>query len=1064
MKKAPSFRKRSLVAKFLPLALLFLFYGFSTSTVYGQKITVSGTVTSASDNLPLPGVSIVDVNNPTVGVVTDFDGNYSLTVNDGNTSLRFSYIGFKALVVPLAGKTTLNVGMEEDVASLEEVVVVGYGTQKRAAVTGSVASVKGEELVKSPAVNLTNTLSGRVAGLFVQQASAEPGYDNAAIRIRGTNTYNNTGALVVVDGVPDRDGGLSRINPADIENISVLKDASAAIYGARAANGVILITTKRGKSGKPQITYSSNQGWAKPTMIPKVTNSAQYAELRNELEVFNLDKSEWAAATTGFNSTGTYTSPDGTVRNAPYTPEDIELYRNGLDPWGHPDTDWFGETFKRGASQEKHTLQLTGGSDNFNYYTSLGYLKQDAYYKSSATGYEQYDIRVNLDAKISEGIKLSIGVLGREEFRHFPTQGAGDIFRMLTRGRPTEHAYWPNGMPGPDIEYGQNPVVITTNQTGYDNDRRDYFQSNATLDIEVPWIKGLALQTTAAIDKSFYNRKRWQTPWYLYTWDGNSVGADGIPELTRSKRGPAEPNLNQYTSNTLNILLSATATYKRSIGDNNFLVLAGVSKETTRYEGFNAYRRFFISPVIDDLFAGGDEQKNNSGSSDMAARLNYFGRVSYDFKEKYLLEFLWRYDGSYLFPEDTRYGFFPGVSAGWVVTNENFFSGINSDSFLNFLKLRGSWGQLGNDKFDDSDFPANQFLATYGFNKYVINNAEVTTIRESKVPNPTITWEVATNINVGMDARLWKNQISLEFDWFLNKRTDILTQPSASLPAMSGITPPRLNIGEVENKGFDFILGYNGNVGDFNYGISVNGGYAKNKILFSDEAEGAPQWQRSTGKPIRSNLVYGYDGVFATQADIDAETLDYSAIVNELRPGDMRYVDYNKDGKITPDDRYRTGKNSDPTFQGGLNLTANYKNFDLSVLFQGATGGELFLAFWEAGTIGNYPSSSYNNRWSVNNPSNKHPRITDRADQYYSAGNTYWRQDTDYVRLKNIELGYSFPQELVGKIGLDQFRFYMNGSNLFTWTDSYFDPEGTSDQGRNYPNSSILSAGFSVKF
>lgn len=1064
MKKKPNFKGRSFAHQFSLLAWLFLCCGFSTSVVYGQQMTVSGTVVSASDKMPLPGVSIVDENNPTVGVVSDFDGNYQLTVTDGNTSLRFSYIGFKALVVPVAGKSVLNVDMEEDVASLDEVVVVGYGTQKRATISGSVSSVKGEELVKSPAVNLTNTLSGRVAGLFVQQTGAEPGYDDAGIRIRGTNTYNNTGALIVVDGIPDRDGGLSRINPADIENISVLKDASAAIYGARAANGVILITTKRGKSGKPQITYSSNQGWAKPTMIPKVTNAAQYAEMRNELEVFNLDKTEWGAATAAFNSTGSYTRPDGTVRNAPYSPEDIELYRNGQDPWGHPDTDWFGETFRRGASQEKHTLQLTGGGENFNYFASLGYLKQDAYYKSSATGYEQYDIRVNLDAKISEGIKLSLGVLGREEFRHYPTQGAGDIFRMLTRGRPTEHAYWPNGLPGPDIEYGQNPVVITTSQTGYDNDKRDFFQSNATLDIEIPWIKGLALQTTAAIDKSFYNRKRWQTPWYLYTWDGSSVGADGLPDLARSQRGPAEPNLNQYTSNKLNILLSANATYQGSIGDNNFMILAGVSKETTQYEGFEAYRRFFISPVIDDLFAGGDEQKNNWGSSDKAARLNYFGRVSYDFREKYLLEFLWRYDGSYLFPEETRYGFFPGFTAGWVVTKENFLSDLDSDSFLNFLKIRGSWGQLGNDKFDDSDFPANQYLATYGFGKYVINNSEVTTLSESKVPNTAITWEVATNINIGMDARLLQNKINLEFDWFLNKRTDILTTPSASLPALSGITPPRQNFGEVENKGFDFMLGYNGNIGEFNYGISINGGYAKNKIIFNDEAEGAPLWQRQTGNPIDSYLVYGYDGVFATQADIDAETLDYTALVNELRPGDMRYVDYDGDGKITPDDRYRTGKNVDPTFQGGINLTASYKNFDFSLLLQGATGGELFLAFWEAGTIGNYPSSSYDNRWSVNAPSDRHPRITDRADQYYSSGNTYWRQNTNYMRVKNLEFGYNFPEELIGMIGLDQFRFYINGSNLFTFTDSYFDPEGNSDQGRNYPNASILSAGFSVRF
>ncbi|WP_035916927.1 SusC/RagA family TonB-linked outer membrane protein [Flavimarina sp. Hel_I_48] len=1043
-----------------PVLLLFLLFGFSMTA----QVTISGTVTAASDGLPLPGVSIINADDTSVGTVTDFDGNYTITIESPESNLKFTYVGFKTLVEAVNNRETINVALEDDVASLDEVVVVGYGTQKRATISGSVASVEGEELVKSPALNLTNTLSGRVSGLFVQQASAQPGYDNATIRIRGTNTYNNTGALVVVDGIPDRDGGLARINPADIETISVLKDASAAIYGARAANGVILITTKRGREGKPKLSYSGSYGWADPTQVPKLATAPQYAQMRNELEVYNLPVSEWTAATNAFRTSGSYTRPDGSVRPAPFTQEDIALFANGEDPYGHPNTDWFDETFQNGAPQQKHTLQLTGGSENFSYYTSLGFLKQGAYYKNSATGYEQYDIRINLDAQISEDVKVSLGVLGREEYRYYPTQSANDIFRMLTRGRPTEPAYWPNGLPGPDIENGQNPVVITTNATGYDKDKRDYFQSNGTLDINIPWVSGLSLQGTAAIDKSFKNQKVWRTPWSLYTWDGNTLGEDGLPELVKGQRGPAEPNLNQYTTNTLNILLGANATYKRTIGNHNMLLLAGIQRETTDYEGFEAYRRFFISPVIDDLFAGGPDQQNNTGSSNRAARLNYYGRFSYDYSEKYLFEFLWRYDGSYLFPEDTRYGFFPGFTGGWVITKEKFFEENDNSSFLNFLKIRGSWGQLGNDKFNDDDFPPNQFLSTYGFGNYVINNQQVITLSESKVPNPYITWEVATNIDLGVDARFLQNRINFEFDVFLNKRKDILTPPSASLPAITGITPPRQNIGEVENRGFDFSVGYNDNISDFNFGVSVNGGYAKNKIIFNDEAEGSPEWQRATGRPINSNLVYGYDGVFATQADIDAETLDYSSLVNELRPGDMKLLDYDGDGRITPDDRYRTEKNNNPTFQGGLSLTASYKNFDLSTLVQGATGGEVFLNFDEAGTIGNYPAFIYNNRWTVDNPSSVDPRITDRADQYYSNGNTYWRQNTNYLRLKNFEIGYSIPAKITEKMGIENFRVYANGTNLFTITNSVFDPEGTSASGRDYPNSKIVSLGANLTF
>ncbi len=1039
---------------------LFLFFGVIVFSATIAQTTVTGTVADESGT-PLPGVSVV-IEGTTTGVSTDFDGLYSIEVESTENVLVFSYIGFLAQKVPVGGNSTIDVTMKEDVQNLEEVVVVGYGTQKRATVSGAVASVKGEELTKSPTVNLTNSLSGRVPGLFVSQASAEPGRDNATIRIRGTNTYNNTGALIVVDGIPDRDGGLSRINPADIESISVLKDASAAIYGARAANGVILVTTKQGKIGKPKITISSMQGWAAPTVIPKMANAPQYAELRNELEVYNLPVNEWQGATDGFNSAGTYTRPDGTQRDAIYTPADLELFRNGQDQWGHPDTDWFDETFKRGSSQEKHTMQLTGGTENIRYFTSLGYLKQDAYYKSSSTGYEQYDLRINLDAKISEGIQFKIGVLGRQEKRFLPTESSGAIFRMLTRGRPTEPAYWPNGFPGPDIENGQNPVVITTNATGYDRDTRDYFQSNATLDIKIPWVEGLKLQTTAAIDKSFLNRKLWQTPWFLYSWDGENRNASG---LTPGQRGPAEPRLTQYTENRLSILLGANLQYEKSFGNHNLLVLAGTSKETKTFEGFDAFRRYFISPAIQDLFAGGTDEQDINGFSDRASRLNYFGRVSYDFKEKYLMEFLWRYDGSYLFPEETRYGFFPGFTAGWVVTKENWFDDSTSDSFFNYLKLRGSWGQLGNDKFNNDEYPANQFLATYGFGDYVINNAQVTTLSESKVPNTGITWEIATNINVGFDARFIKNKLSLEFDWFKNLRTDILTTPSASLPALSGITPPRQNFGEVENKGFDFLLGWNDYVGeDFSYGITLNAGYAKNKILFNDEAEGSPEWQRQTGRSIFAQLVYGYDGVFATQADIDAETLDYSALVNNLRPGDMKILDYDGDGAITPDDRYRNDKNLYPTLQGGINLTASYKNFDISMLFQGAWGGEIFFSFGEAGTIGNYLERDYNNRWSVNNPSSVHPRITNRGDQYFSNGNTYWRNDTDYIRLKNFELGYNFHEEIVSQIGLSNMRFYLNGSNLFTWTDALFDPESLNTSGRDYPVSKIFSAGVSVTF
>jgi TonB-linked SusC/RagA family outer membrane protein len=392
----------------------------------------------------LPGVSVV-IKGTTTGSVTDASGNYSLTAPDRTGSLVFSYIGFVTQEVPINNQSSINITLATDTKSLNEVVVVGYGTQRKETVTGSVAAVKGSELVKSPAVNLSNSLAGRLPGVFAVNRSGEPGADGSNIRIRGSNTLNNTAALIVIDGIPGREGGLDRINPADIESISVLKDAAAAIYGSRAANGVILITTKRGKTGKPQLSYNFNQGFSQPTVIPKLTNAAQYTSMLNDLDVYGLPVGEWAAATEAYKTTGVYTRPNGTQRNAPYSPSSIQKYADGSDPWDHPNTDWYKATLKTWSPQSRHNVQITGGSESLKYLASLGYQNQDGYYKNSATGYKQYDMRINLDATINKYVHASIGVLGRQEDRSYPTRGAGSIFgcRCAESRSNSVLAQWP---------------------------------------------------------------------------------------------------------------------------------------------------------------------------------------------------------------------------------------------------------------------------------------------------------------------------------------------------------------------------------------------------------------------------------------------------------------------------------------------------------------------------------------------------------------------------------------------------------------------------------------------
>ncbi|MFD2569353.1 SusC/RagA family TonB-linked outer membrane protein [Spirosoma soli] len=1038
----------------------------SVSAFAQSKIT--GRVVD-EQNQGLPGVSVV-IKNTTSGSVTDAEGRYSLNAPSGATALVFSYIGYITQEVSINGRSSINLTLATDTKSLNEVIVVGYGTQKKETITGSVVAVKGADLVKSPTTNLSNSLAGRLPGVIAVNRSGEPGADGSTIRIRGTNTLGNNNALIVVDGIPDRAGGLDRINPADIETISVLKDASAAIYGSRAANGVILITTKRGKTGKPQLSYSFNQGFAQPTVIPKLANAAEYATMLNDLNVYELPVGEWAAATKAYQTTGSYTRPDGTVRKAPYTPDDITKYNDGSDPWGHPNTDWYGATLKTWSPQVRHNLQLQGGTEDFKYLASLGYQNQDAFYKNSATGYKQYDLRINLDANINKYLHLSVGILGREEFRFYPTRGAGAIFRMQMRGKPNQPAFWPDGRPGPDIENGENPVVITTNATGYNRDKRDFVQTNGQLDLKIPGIEGLKISGTAAIDKRLQNNKVWETPWTLYE-RGTGVDANGTPNLIASVRGPAEPRLSLSNETQLNILLGGIATYERKFGEHGLTVLAGVNRETISGDNFGAFRRYFLSPSIDQLFAGGDLSKDNGGGAFNSARINYFGRVAYNYKEKYLAEFLWRYDGSDMFPEETRFGFFPGVLAGWVISEENFWK--NSVPAVNYFKLRASYGQLGNDQIylpgtNPPVLARYQYLPTYGFNTYIINDAQAKTLLESRIPNTNITWEVANNFDVGLEGQLFNGKISFEFDYFNNLRTSILYPRNASVPRTTGLILPPENIGKVRNSGFDGQISYNGQTGPLRFSVGVNGGYAQNKIIFWDEAPGAPEWQRTTGKPINTYIAYLYDGVFRDQADIDATKAktDYSAIVKDIRPGDMKFVDYNNDGKITPDDRVRNNRTNLPLFQGGMNITAAYKNFDLTILFQGSAGAQQYISLGESGNIGNYLKEFYTNRWTVDNPSSVHPRIANRSDQYFSSNNTYWLRSADYIRLKNLEIGYTIPENIGKKVGISSLRVYVNALNLATIVNKLgsFDPEADNATGQYYPQSRIINTGVSLRF
>ncbi|NDV82518.1 TonB-dependent receptor [Bacteroides sp. 51] len=1011
------------------LFCLCIIFMLMVTSAFAQQQAVTGTVTDPAGETII-GASIQEKGTSN-GTITDIDGGFNLTVQPGAV-LEISFIGYKTKELKALFGRNMAVVLEEATEILDEVVVVGYGVQKKATLSGSVTSVKGNEIVKAPVMNVSNSLAGRMPGVVAISGSSEPGYDDATIRVRGVNTFGKAQPLVVVDGVPGR--SLERVDPSSIETISVMKDASAAIYGAQAANGVILITTKRGQKGKPTVKFSINHGYSRPTKVPEMANSAEYGTLLNEID-------KYAGQTER------------------YTPDEIQKFRDGSDPWSYPNTDWFAETLRSWSPQTSANATIEGGSDNMNYFVSVSAKTQDGIYKKGSTSYNQYDLRVNLDWKINKHVDVYMNVSGRMEDRNYPMRSAENIFRMLMRSKPNMPAYWPNGMPGPDIEFGDNPVVIVTDATGYDKDKRYVVNGDFGINVKVPYVDGLTLKATASLDKTFRFRKRWETPWYLYSWDGVSRDTNGEPILVEGKKGFSDPRLTENMEDNHNILLSGLLNYNKTItADHVINVMAGVERITGGGDDFEAFRRYYLSTAIDQLFAGGQGEMSNTGKAYKEARLNYFGRVNYSYQSKYLAEFVWRYQGSYIFDDGNKFGFFPGVSLGYVMSEEKYWERLKP--IVNFAKIRASWGQTGNDLIDPY-----QYLAAYDFNDlmYMTNGGGTNNqaLKEGVAPNANVTWEKATQKNIGIDLQFLDGDLAFTFDYFNNERSDILWKRNASVPGTSGLTLPDENLGKVRNQGVDFSLDYRKRFNDFTLGVGINGVYAKNKILFWDEASGVPEYQQSTGSPIDAQLYYKAIGIFRDWDHVNSMPHWAGA-----RPGDIIFEDYNDDDIIDGNDRVRMDKSKNPTFTGGLNIDMAYKGFDLSILFQGAAGG-VFYQDTESGDFGNFLKSFYDKRWTEDNPTASYPRTYNRSNEYWvNQKNTFWVRKSDYIRLKNIELGYTLPQTLTKRVNIEHVRFYVSAYNLLTYSPDMkdYDPENTSERGYNHPLNKIVNLGLSVTF
>lgn len=995
-------------------------------------IGVRGMVLNAAKE-PVIGATVL-VKGTSVGTVTDADGRFRLTIpGNGEAILVISAIGYKTQELPWNGNTDLDIAMQEAPNPLNEVIVVGYGTQKRATLTGAISSVKGAEFVKSPQPNLSNSFAGRMPGVIANNRSGEPGSDESSILIRGMATTGNNSPLIVVDGIANALGGLSRLDPNDIESVSVLKDASAAIYGAQAANGVILITTKKGKSGKPKFNYSFNQGFVQPTRLPKFADAPTFATILNEIDY--------------------YRNPSGGM-NQRYSADEIEKFRNGSDPILYPNTDWVHELIKSSALQSQHNLSVSGGTESINYYASVGIRSQDGLYRDGVNKYNQYNFRTNLEAKVNDRLTVGLQIAGRQEDRVYTASfTAANIFEFLYRTYPTIPARYPNGLLGAGVEQGKNPLAMAS-LAGQNKAPTTVFNGILRGSYQLP-LKGLSLDGFLSVDKTQAFSKDFRQNWIVYQYNKNTQQYDPV------KGGPDKPQLYENNDNVSLITANIKLNYTRQFGEHSLNSFIAYEQSETKYESFGASRLNFISYQLPELSQGGAQPTDygNSGSSSRVARRNYFGRVAYSFRDKYLAEVQARYDGSSIFPAGERYGFFPGISLGWRLSQEPW---LKHNRVINDLKLRASYGEVGNDRVS-----ANQFLENFQIQNTVISTGDpavnAPAIQYSRLANPNITWEKAKKYNIGIDATVFEG-LSGSVDIFMDKRTNILSSRSISIPAVSGISSsqiPNENIGEVENKGIEGSLQYVGKINGFTYNIGGNIAYARNKIIFADEAPNTLPYQKYTGLPIGSDLMYRAIGIFRTQHDLDAYPK-----VSGAQLGDLIYEDYDKDGQITAADRVRTPLSNVPQIVYGVNLGAGWKDFDLSILFQGQARSVQYVMI-ESGEFSSFIRTWADNRWSPDNPQGSFPRADSRAGTSVNGAyrNTFWLQNTAFLRLKNLELGYTMPQALISRLKLSGVRIYANGFNLLTFTKvKDIDPEGDNSNAYFYPQQKIYNLGINVSF
>lgn len=1030
-------------AAILQVCLFSLMLLFLSSQAFAQAVTLTGTVTD-DKGVPVPGASIV-VKGTTTGTISNGDGKYSIKASSGQT-LVFTVVGYTSQEVLITDQKTISVKLAEKANTMNEVVVVGYGTQKKVSLTSAVSSITSKDIVTTKNENVQNMLTGKVAGLRVVQNSSEPGSFNNGFDIRGMGD-----PLIVIDGIP-RDN-ITRLDPNDIESISVLKDGAAAVYGVRAANGVVLVTTKKGKKGTVELNYSGTVGLQVPSGLPKPVGAIDYMTLFNENLQHNVN-----GGRQGFSNA------------------DFEAYRNG----SKQSTDWYAPVIDNSVPQSQHNLSASGGSENSTYFLSFGTTSQDGFLKSGDLNYKRYNIRSNVSTKITKNLTVDLNLNGTLDQKNQPYANAEQIIRSFWRQVPTQSVYANNNpayLNNGQVD-GSNPVALMDQDvSGYRIYNNKWFQSSVSAVYQVPALPGLSAKGLYSYDYYMSKNKLYQKAYNQYNYD---AGADAYRAIANQTPATVRNEFFERPSTLMQLSLNYDHSFK---GGHNIsgLVLYEESERT----GDNFYAQRELSLPVDQLLAGNSANQQgylNAGDLYQMSNKGIVGRINYNYNSKYLAEFSFRNDGSSKFGAGHQWGFFPSASLGWRLSQEQFWKNSAALSFIDELKFRVSYGKLGDDSASSYQFITGYTYPASGDNNTlpggsVFDNKFVNSVQSKGIANPNITWYTSETYDAGIDLQAWKGLFGLTFDVFRRDRGGLLATQALSLPGVVGADLPQENLNSDRTQGFDMEINHKSHIGSFNYNVKGTFAYTRtmNRTVVQAAAGNSYLNWRNNSNNRYNNVTWGYGdaGRYTSYQDIinSAVFVGRGTVV-----GDYAYEDWNGDGQIDDNDVHPIAYAGDrPMMTFGLSLGGSYKNFDFNILLQGSSGidigytEQLNTPLWGGGSALTQFLDRYHPTDPSANPYDPNTQWTSGHFAYTGSipmsNSNFNIQNATYVRLKSAELGYSLSTKFAEKIGIKGARIFANGYNLLTLTGlDYVDPEHPSSSfGYLYPLNKTYSLGVNIK-